>query len=485
MRTIIIKIFFLLLFIFVTLDFIQKVNPFFKPEPLKGAFKVHQEPEFNWGAWFSGNFQSEYSSSLDDNPGFRNFLIRLHNQIEYSLFNKPNGEGVVIGKNGNLFIKTYIDAYLGRDFVGKEVIDNEVRRVRFLQDEFRKKNIDLIVIFAPDKASMYPQDIPERFDPKNKTITNYAYYTEKCRDLGVRFLDFNSYFLKVKDTIKYPLYPKGGIHWSATGSLLAADSIIKYIEAIRHIDIPNIKVKNIDYSDSLRWTDYDVGELINLFTKTPQHKMGYPELEFENDSTKTRPRVLAISDSYYMGIFGAAIPKNVFTESKYWEYNKYIFPENYERETTVDQINVQEELEKQNVIIIMATGATLNNFSFGFIDRTFSLYGPKTDPEKINYYKYLINQDNAWNQEVATKAKNKNIPFDSVLNQEAIAAIKMEIVYDQKIKDDRVKYHEDVIRRDPAYMTLMVKKSKEQNLTVEQVIHDDAVWLYNEEIKKK
>ena len=87
----------------------------------------------------------------------RNIFVRINNQIDYSLFNIPNSEGIVIGKEGYLFEKDYIRTCLGKDFLGKSVIDKKLLRTKFIQEFLKTKNIDLIIVFEPGKASFFPQ----------------------------------------------------------------------------------------------------------------------------------------------------------------------------------------------------------------------------------------------------------------------------------------------------------------------------------------
>jgi len=466
------------------LPIIQKTFKLIKIKPLAGFFHLTEMPLFSIGGWNEGVFQTQYSRYIEDHVGFRDFFIRLHNQIDFSLFHKPNGDGVIIGKNGNLFIQTYIDAYLGNDFIGKDAVDARMRKLRFLQDEFKKKNIDFVLVFAPGKASFYPEDIPEQFNSSEKKISNYEYSLQKCKDLNIHFLDFNKYFISLKPKSKYPLYPKFGTHLTSLGSAIVADSIVKYIEHVRSQDLPDVIWKEIFVSDTLRGSDYDISELINLFYETPNPPMAHPRFDFKNDLTKQKLNVLSVSDSYYMGLLASTIPQSVFNTNTFWEYNKYVYPDSWDKETTVDKKDLKTEIEKQNVVIIMSTEANLFNLSYGFIENAFEVYGPKTKEEKLKFYEYLISNDAEWNKEINDKAKAKNTTIALAIKEEAIRAYNVELPDLLKIKEERITFHENRIRANAEYMVLMIKKAKDFNLSVDEMIRKDAEWLYNEENKK-
>ena len=182
------KILFLGLGLLLLIPLVQQLTAIVEINPLKGAITELEKPGFSINKWFQGEYQTEAESYLNEKFGFRNSFIRLNNQIAYSLFNKAKAYGVIIGKEDYLYEEKYINAYYGSDFVGKNHIDSVLFKVHFLQQVLKKKNIDLILIFNPGKASYYPQFIPDdRKQPAG--ITNHEYYVAKAKVLQVNVLD--------------------------------------------------------------------------------------------------------------------------------------------------------------------------------------------------------------------------------------------------------------------------------------------------------
>ncbi|MCK4288623.1 MAG: hypothetical protein KAW86_05430, partial [Bacteroidales bacterium] len=200
--------------ILLILPFIQEQLDIFKINPLKGSFKKLEKPEFSFSAYYSGEFQNKYNDYLEQNIGFRPFFIRVNTQIAFSIYDTALANWVIIGKRNYLYEKNYITAYLGKDFIGKEKIDNKIEKVKFLQDTLQKIGVKLVLIFAPGKASFYPEYIPDKYNPSEKTISNYDYYTKQCIEEGINHINFSEYFIQLKDTSRYLLVPKCGIHWS-------------------------------------------------------------------------------------------------------------------------------------------------------------------------------------------------------------------------------------------------------------------------------
>ena len=58
-----------------------------KEKPLMGAFSATAAPDlsaFTRPDWLSGTFQETFNTQLENHIGFRNSLVRLNNQMDYS-----------------------------------------------------------------------------------------------------------------------------------------------------------------------------------------------------------------------------------------------------------------------------------------------------------------------------------------------------------------------------------------------------------------
>lgn len=360
----------LLFYIVVLLLIIPCTNliPF---KSLKGSYTETPVPKINADNWFSGSYQEQLEKYIAEKTLFRNLLIRINNQIDYSFFNKVNANSVIIGKENYLFEENYIKAYLGRDFIGKQKIKDKVKKIRSIQESLKLKNIDLVVVFAAGKATFYPQYIPDKYNPNEKSISNYELYAQEFKESKVNFIDFNHWFLQIRDTLKYPLYPKCGIHWSKYGEILVADSLIKYIQKMRGINMPQIIIDNVTYSSKMQYSDDDIEQGLNLLFNISDLEMAYPEFRIISDSSTKKPHVLVVSDSYYWGMFNWGISKKVFENGKFWFYNKQIFPDFNKTPLFVKDIDIKKEIEKQDVILLISTDANLFKFPFDFDDMVY------------------------------------------------------------------------------------------------------------------
>ena len=424
-------------FLFISLLFllivpgIQNVFPFIELAPLKGAISQPEKKSFTIKEWFSGDYQMVEEKYINETFGFRSLFVRIDNQIAFSLFKRAKANGVIIGKNNYLFEENYIKAYNGTDFIGTDSISLRMQKLKFIGDTLAKLNKNIIIVFAAGKGSYYPEYFPEKLKMKPGK-TNYEYYTKSAKDLGIYYIDFNKYFVDNKHKSKYPLYPQYGIHWSNYGMCIAADSIIRYIEKIRNIDLPNLYWTKVDLAEA-KESDYDIADGLNIKFKLRSFKMGYPRIQFESESGKTKPSVLVISDSYYWGMYGFGITK-AFSNSHFWYYNKQIYPESFEKTVETTGINLKDEIARYDVIIIMATEATLPKLGWGFIENLSDFFrginsNSENDAEfqqKVNNLQNYIKTDKNWMAQIKEKAASRKITVDSMITLDAIYQIKQE-----------------------------------------------------------
>lgn len=344
-------------------------------KPLNGSFESPVNPSFSLENWFEGKYQEEKQNYINQSIGFKAYFVRLYNQLHFSLYKQARANGVIVGKYNYLYEENYIKAHLGRDFIGEDEVKERIVKLKKIVDVLKRKKIDLIVVLAPGKGSFYPEFIPKSYRPEIKTTTNYDAYKREISKAGINLLDLHSWFRKIKHTSPHPLFPKTGIHWSKYGELLAADSIISYINSFQDEKfLPQLIIGDIEITSKMRDTDDDIEKSMNLLVDIKDLSMGYPQFKIQKNNSIKKVKVLTVADSYYWGMFNWGCSRDVFNEGQFWYYNEQIYPDSYTKAIKVADINMSEEVEKNDVIILMTTDANLNNFAFGFVDQLYDCY---------------------------------------------------------------------------------------------------------------
>lgn len=350
----------------------------FKIKPLHGYYQKGKKPDtLSFKTWFDESYQKKFNKYLEDTLGFCEILIRINNQINYSLFKKTEATNVVVGKNNCLYEEGYILDYTGSTFLGEKYWDELLRRTKLVQDTLKKiNNTNLIIVLNAGKASFYPEYIPNRYHPEKRATSNMKYVAVQTKNMHINCLDLNSWFCAMKDISRYPLYATYGVHWSTFGMYKAADTIARFIEHLRKIDMPDMVWKGYTVTDELKDVDFDIESLLNLVFELPHTAMCYPQIGYTSGPAKVKPRLLTIGDSYYWGFINNHIVDSLFSDQQYWYYFRGIWPDMWTIKDIPHELNLQQEVEKQDVILIAFTEMNAFYGFWGFIDALYNIYYP-------------------------------------------------------------------------------------------------------------
>jgi hypothetical protein len=449
----------------------------FEEKPLHGAFESAEEASLTAGKWFRGEFQEAAENRIGKRSGFHNSLVRMYNQLDYSLFGKLNAEGLVMGNNGQLYEYDYIRAWMGEDFIGEQLLDKKLRRFRFLQQHLKEKyGTDLVLVLEPGKASVYPDDIPARYKHKPVDTTNYEYIRDRAKDLGINLIDFNAWFMAMKDTASWPLFPKQGTHWSEYAMWYAADSLLHYIRDIRDITLGAVVRDSMVISSRLQSTDYDAGQTLNLLCSLPHSPMPYPVYHFNTEGITHKPNVLAIADSYYWNIFNTRIPEKLFNNQAFWYFYKKVYPDSYHGDKLVKDLDLRAEVEKQDVIFFMSTERFLYKFDRGFVDDLWEIYGLRSSSDRLTQYKTGILNLDPWFSEVISEAGREGESLGKMLELEA-----RHLLWKNEPERFYALYGPapvaNDIRKNPAWFADVRRRAANNNISVEERLIEEATYM--------
>ncbi len=479
------KSFFFILLILFGISWFQFRYTLVEEKPLYGFFiNIVEKPDlkrFTWERWFKGDFQQEYCNRMENHIGFRKILFRLRNQMDFSLFNVCNSEGFISGKEGYLYEEDYILEYTGNYFIGDKVLDKKMIRLKNVYDSLKAQNIELILVFEPGKASVIPEYIPDRYHPEKRTLSNYKYIKNRAVSIGLPFLDLNEYFKQIKDTSRYPLFPKYGMHWSIYGVALAADTLKNYIQERTQSNLPDISVECIELSDTARFTDNDIGEILNLWLPLPKTLGAYPKLKIEDNPEKRKLSALVIADSYYVN-FCPDISDKLFKKQEYWYYNRKLYPyQHYNPPVYVDKSNLLSSYRKFNVILLMISEINLHYGFWNFADEAYLAFHPEIKDDHVYSIENDIRNERSWFQFLVKKAKRKNRPLDEMIRNDAEYTFYNNYNEIQgKTRQDSILYLVLSIFNNQEWLSAIEKKAKERNVSLDTMLYRDANYLYDQ-----
>jgi hypothetical protein len=178
---------------------------------------------------------------------------------------------------------------------------------------------------------------------------------------------------------------------------------------------------------------------MNLLFDIKHSPMAYPRLFFKEDSATYKPNVITIADSYYWNLHGSGITQRIYKSDKFWYYFTKAYGTGYPRDTDIDKIDVLKEINESDVVIYLSTDANLHRFAFGFEDKVYDLL---------------------------RKGTGFHAMYDST-------------------REARIRFIEQVIRNDSHWFQEIKRKAKEGNISVEEMLRKDAMWLYEKEKNQK
>ena len=345
----------------------------FRAGGLGGYAELAPKPTLTWAGLRDNTYQPALESYLADHLGFRHWFIRPRNQVAYSLFGEAKVQNVLLGKDGMLFEETPIQAYLGQDFVGENVVQANVAQFRALQDTLARRGKLLLFVIAPNKASFFPEYLPPKYRNLWVRPSNYEAYARQMRASGINLLDFSALFRQWKDTASYPLFTRVGIHWSGYGITRAADTLFRYIEQRGRLDLPDFQSADLEISSTPRYTDDDIARALNLVWTPGTGPLAYPNIVFQAPKPQQRqPRLLVVGDSFVYSFieFYPYLDSLFAQDSHFWYYNQEVvwrkLGGKIQGETQVTRLNRRAELAKHDVVMVMFTEHNLAQFDQGF-----------------------------------------------------------------------------------------------------------------------
>jgi hypothetical protein len=370
-----------LIIIFLLVLYIPMIQQFCKPfnneYTLYGSYTEAKDTMLTSATWFNAEYQGKEEKFLNENFGFREFFVKLDNQITYSVFNDLKLLDVFKGKDGYFFNSSFFGTYSGRDFKGKKYADSLFTYVLNLNELMTSKKKKLMVCFAPCKESFYPEYLPDSCRPQLGNLSYYTYYKQKLEDSHIPVLDLNTYFQKLKGRSNYPLFVRGAVHWTTYGTFVAMDTLFKRVAYETNKKTLQIRLKSIVMSDTARGNDDDIIKAMNLLQPIKGERLAYPTWGFANDDDTdiVKPKVMVVGDSFYMNINDTWIPSKVFSKDSYFLYYFLItVPYSDEKRSgPIGELDLAKEFSDTEILILFFNIGRLDDFHFESTHRLFGI----------------------------------------------------------------------------------------------------------------
>lgn len=166
----------------------------------------------------NNDFFDDFDDYFTDHLPFRTQLVTFDNAAK-SQFLNAEVSNVITGKNGYIFSSETIKDYVGETFSNRK-INNIARTVKIMEDKTKSTGNNFVFTVAPNKNSVYPEYMPDRYIKGNKS--NLSLLTDKLEELDVNYSDLQS----ALSSYDQQLYLKRDTHWNNLGALYGFTTIM-------------------------------------------------------------------------------------------------------------------------------------------------------------------------------------------------------------------------------------------------------------------
>ena len=353
------------------LVFVQEKWHPFKLKPLAGVTFTTEKPHLTLNDFASGKYQSQTEQYSRENFGFREWAIRLYNQVNYSLFNQTTCHFITPGKDGFLF---YAEAF--RDYYGIEPINQyktydrarewarkNVRMMNKLRYVLKDYDVEFLCFMAPNKAEVYPEYLPYHQPAPADAIHTAAYYDSLMTAIDFPHVEMTKWYQNMKDTASFLLFPKRDTHWRYS-AVYGYDSLFSYMNSLNGFGIPDIHINR----------------LVQLDTVYPENDELTLNLIFPigNDSPKYRadisvdpghkPKVLFVGDSFVWDLETYMPWKEFLDYVEIWFYNKSAFLGFEKEKHPIGDINRLRSILNADFVVWYSSGYQWGLSSYDFVE---------------------------------------------------------------------------------------------------------------------
>ena len=547
-------ILFALLMMFLFVPIIQEWTDFIPVRPLKGVIMETPKPELTFDNYRSSAYQTQLEQYVREHFGLREPVIRLYNQYVWSAYNKTYCQFIVPGKQGYLYYALAVNEHFGTELLhhyksNEEAMkdaDAELRQMNKLRHVLKDYGIEFLAFIAPDKPEVYPEYLPRR-DADTTTVHIDEYFSHRMEETGFPFINMTDWFVSMRDTASFPLFPKTDSHWRYS-AIYGFDSLFRFINTLEgEAKFPTLHIgPPMAYeSDKLEGDEETLNLLFRIHSDKTQYKSN---ITVEPDSSHRKPKVLFVGDSFIYSMADFMPVSEIMEDREIWFYNSTAYQGFDNKTENVKDIDRLSHILNADYVVFYSAGhqwweatysfakdallqlcvsdslfeATVTEMADKF--RNHDGYDDLTEEELRGQMKWMlrnnpelipglegedmptirnterikkamstnyIKTDKVWFTALQMYATQQSLSIDDALQEEANRLIKNEpLIRDEVVFDTAVFIQmkkQEIIknwRPNPKIMQMIQQKAKERNLTIEEMLEQDAQWVINKQIEE-
>ena len=164
----------------------------------------------------------EAGEYFQEHFAFRNELVTANALLNGKIFGVSTADGVIQGKNGWLYYKDSLNDYLGQDLLSDRSLFNIAHMLSMTQQALEEKGVNFLFTIAPNKNSLYGDNMPYYDKLKVSGQTNRENLENWLKTEKVAYADLYQALMEEDEV----LYHARDSHWNNKGAALAADVLM-------------------------------------------------------------------------------------------------------------------------------------------------------------------------------------------------------------------------------------------------------------------
>lgn len=252
---------------------------------------------------------------IENNLYGKEFLISNFNRLRIKLGDRVF-HNVLRGENGWLEYSGEHNLDDFQNLTGSTPNELQAieRKLVNLDQKLRSQNITLLILVAPNKATIYPENIPEKIQRNPGPSRLDQFSNLMTQHPGILYLDIRAELINAKE--KQRLYYKTDTHWNPYGAYIAYAEIMKKLSS-RHPELDPYPIKKFDFTEQTP-TSQDLANIMGA----PFWTESRIKIKFRSQYSPSEKTIMIYGDSFS----GALIPflELNFSQSSYTHWNEKI-----------------------------------------------------------------------------------------------------------------------------------------------------------------
>lgn len=435
---------------------------------LSGYTDQIEKPVMSFVGVWDGDYQKQYSKWSEQELIPRGVLTRTYNSVQYFLSGQVGT--IIVGKNGDLFSRDYIDGELCTNGAPNYVEENQrkkmqdyVDRLVILNDKLKANGKELIVYIAPSKAYFDFENLPQKFIgvmPEERKNAAEC-FSELISQTSIPYIICRDY----KGSLDFPLFYRSGIHWSPLFEQYIRTELINLLTR-ENRPYRNCKLTQIQESNSPFGGEKDYFNLLNVWWEGTNEKyLLYNEKQEEKDEF-SRLRILIQGTSFSDGL-RYNMQKAMPLDDIYYINRKDFYIDrdgNQQYFNDWDQLDFDYLINHSDIICIESTEHELYQESYGFVDYLIDYMEDYQKETKETEYLQRFEAGITWNEHSLRGIYRENSDYNWT-KREFYTILENKGIYDQGLQMDFMIPNEELI--DHSSVSIQIWINGEKNYQTE------------------